>query len=167
MYDPKVKQLGNDAFGNPHGYRGAYLIDALERWSEDQPVGRKATAREISQEVARYRKFQSPSTHGPLKCSRIVVTDPRWYKQGSLLIKGTPPTDTTEGFVAAWIAATSPGRMSAKEHATAYNAWANDNGAQHCHYTAIAKHLRAAGYVIVSKPNNRAIYERQVVVDKI
>ena len=167
MYDPKVKQLGSDAFGNPHGYRGAYLIDALERWSEDQPVGRKATAREISQEVARYRKFQSPSTHGPLKCARIVVTDPRWYKQGVLLIKGAQPVDTPNGFIAAWIASCAPLKAQAVQFARLYTAHANKHGMIGLSARAIQPHLVAAGYVIVSKPNNRAIYERQVVVDKI
>lgn len=160
MHDQKVKDLGADHFGNQHPIRGYWLVDAIERWAADQPDGRKVKASEISQEVTRYRNFHSPASHGPGKCGRIISTDPRWYKQGVWLIKGKQPIATPQGAIQKWFNTSAPTRAQAVEFARLYTAHANKQGMNGLSARAIQPHLIAAGYTIVARPNNRAIYAR-------
>lgn len=151
MHDP----VNPDAVGN----KGVKLIAAIDVWSDEQPVGTRVHARELARLVCRYAVFISPAEHGPIKCARILGTNTQWERSGPWLVKiGIYGIDASP---AAWIRETNPSRQSAQDHAAAYNSWAVDRGFEgHMSARRIVHYLRAAGYRLVAKPGNRAIYAR-------
>ena len=165
MYDPvRYRDAAHDAFGDPLPARGGQLIRALELWTADQPIGRRVHTSDIAREVCRYAEFKTWDAHGPNKCARILETSAYWRRNGSWLtrigIGDAKALGPGADGVAAWIAAECPGRATAKEHAAAYNAWAATHNYAPQHPTMMAHHLRDNGYVVVARPNNRAVYAR-------
>jgi hypothetical protein len=164
MYDIRTQRpehLLYDAFGDMHPIRLATLIEALEEWSADQPPGRKLTARDVSVEVQRYRRFKSRLHCGPGRCARIILSDPRWHKSGRWLIKAPAPIPTPPGAIAAWLDGPEPPqRAQVKVYAELYSAYAALNKWPPISARAIVPHLIKSGYCFVSRPHNKAIYAR-------
>ena len=163
MHDPIADSLRN--FTNAKTKR---LILALEVWDRVQEVGTRVHAREISLKLPVYGEFRDRSEHGMLKVARILETNPEWRRFGPWFIKSglDGPVDMSiAAGVNEWIYECCPGRSSAMKHAENYNQWAKDKLfyqgiAYYSEMSArkIAPYLRSAGYRIVAKPGNRAIY---------
>lgn len=165
MYDPIADNLRSST--NAKTYR---LILALEVWEHGQEVGTRVHAKAIATRMPAYGNFKSWDEHGMGKVSRILETHPEWRRSGAWFVKvgkDGPMDMSIAASVNEWIYECCPGRQSAQKHADAYNAWAKDKFtyqgiAYFSSMTArrIAPYLRAAGYVIVAKPGNRAVYAR-------